>query len=185
MNFFIVLALALSLSMDAFAVAVGLSLAGKGLGRRQEFRLSFHFGLFQFGMPILGWAAGKSILRLIEAYDHWVAAGLLVVVGGKMIIEAVRGEKIETRTIDPTRGFSLVLLSLATSIDSLAAGMSLAALGAPLFYPAATIGVVCFLITMTGARIGPVLGRIVGKWAEIAGGVVLIAIAVKILAGHL
>ena len=185
MNFLVVLVLALSLSMDAFAVAAGLSLARNGFGRRQEFRLSLHFGLFQFGMPVLGWALGKSILKLIEAYDHWVAAGLLVAVGGKMIVEALRGEKDEAAPADPTRGFSLVLLSLATSIDSLAAGMSLAALGAPLLYPAATIGVVCFLITMTGARIGPALGRIAGKWAEIAGGVVLIAIAVKILADHL
>jgi len=184
-NLFFVLVLAFSLSMDAFAVAVGLSLGGSGLGRRQALRLSFHFGLFQFGMPVLGWTAGRTVLKLIEAYDHWVAAGLLVFVGGKMAIEALRQEKKRQGTNDPTRGLSLILLSLATSIDSLAAGISLAALGAPLIYPAAIIGVVCFGVSLTGTRVGPVLGRIAGKWAEISGGAVLVAIAVKILADHL
>jgi len=184
-NFFFVLSVALALSMDAFAVSIGLSLAPSGLTRSQTFRLAFYFGLFQFVMPVLGWAAGRSIIRLIESYDHWVAAGLLVFVGGKMIIESFHKEEhLERKTRDVTKGLSLLVLSLATSLDALAVGLSFAALRVPIVYPAAIIGVVCFTITAIGTKVGPVLGKLAGKWAEMAGGAVLILIAVKILLDH-
>ncbi len=185
MNFFFVLGVALALSMDAFAVSIGLSLAPSGLTRSQTFRLAFHFGLFQFVMPVLGWAAGRSIIRLIESYDHWVAAGLLVFVGGKMIIESFHKEEhLERKTRDVTKGLSLLVLSLATSLDALAVGLSFAALRVPIVYPAVIIGVVCFTITAIGTKVGPVFGKLAGKWAEMAGGAVLILIAVKILLDH-
>ncbi|MGA2586652.1 MAG: manganese efflux pump MntP family protein [Candidatus Aminicenantales bacterium] len=186
MSFFFVLGVALSLAADAFAVSVGLSLGRSGLTRRQSFRLAFHFGLFQFMMPVAGWAAGRSFVGLIGGFDHWVAAALLVFVGGKMIVESFHEEKrSERKAVDATRGFSLVVLSLATSLDALAVGFSLAALHVPIVYPAAVIGVVCFSITLIGTRIGPGLGKIAGKWADIAGGAVLILIAIKILIDHL
>jgi putative Mn2+ efflux pump MntP len=186
MSFFLVLAVALSLTMDAFAVSVGLSLARAGLTNAQALRLSFHFGLFQFLMPIVGWAAGRSFVHYIESFDHWMAATLLVFVGGKMMVEALKKEKSETKNAaDATKGFSLILLSLATSMDALAVGLSFAALGVPIVYPSVIIGVVCFSVTILGTKIGPVLGKIAGKSAELSGGAVLILIAVKILIDHL
>jgi len=186
MSLLFILGIALALAMDAFAVALGLSLARDGLRGAQSFRLAFHFGLFQFAMPIAGWAAGQTVIKLIAAYDHWVAAGLLVFVGGKMIVESFhKEEKIERKAADVTRGFSLILLSVATSLDALAVGLSFGALRVPILLPAAVVGLVCFAVTLAGAKIGPWLGKLAGKWAEIAGGVVLFLIAAKILVEHL
>ena len=186
MNVLFVLGVALALAMDAFAVAVGLSLARDGLRGAQSLRLAFHFGLFQFVMPIAGWAASQTVIKLIATYDHWIAAGLLVFVGGKMIVESFhKEERIERKAADATRGFALILLSVATSLDALAVGLSFGALRVPILLPAAVIGLVCFSVTMAGTKIGPWLGKLAGKWAEIAGGVVLLLIAVKILVEHL
>lgn len=186
MNVLFVLGVALALAMDAFAVAVGLSLARDGLRGAQSLRLAFHFGLFQFVMPIAGWAAGQTVVKFIADYDHWIAAGLLVFVGGKMIVESFhKEEEIERKAADMTKGFPLILLSVATSLDALAVGLSFGALRVPILLPAAVIGLVCFSVTMAGTKIGPWLGKLAGKWAEIAGGIVLLLIAVKILADHL
>jgi putative Mn2+ efflux pump MntP len=186
MSIFYVLGVALALSMDAFAISVGLSLSRDGLRGARSLRLASLFGLFQFMMPIAGWTAGQTVIRLIAAYDHWIAAGLLVFVGGKMVLESFhKEERIERKAADVTRGFSLILLSVATSLDALAVGLSFGALRVPILLPAAVIGVVCFTVTLAGTKIGPLLGKLAGKWAEIAGGVVLLLIAVKILAEHL
>jgi putative Mn2+ efflux pump MntP len=186
MSFIYILGVALGLSMDAFAVSVGCSLSRVGLNRAGAVRMAAHFGLFQFGMPVLGWLAGRTVAGLIQSFDHWVAAGLLVFVGGKMIIEAVRKEEeLVCEVRDRTKGWPLVLLSFATSLDALAVGLSFGTLGVPVLLPAAIIGVVCLLVTIAGAKIGPVLGKLVGEWAEASGGVVLILIAVKILFEHL
>ena len=187
MSFGVLLAVALAMAMDTFAVAIGVSLSLRGCTVGQTARLAGSFGLFQFVMPIIGWGAGRTVVGLIESFDHWIAAGLLVFVGGKMIREAFeKKEKTEAAACpDKTRGGHLLLLSVATSIDALAVGLSLAALNVPVVYPAAVIGVVTFLVTGVGTKIGPVLGKWVGKWAELAGGLVLFAIAVKILIEHL
>ncbi len=188
MSFIVVLGIALALAMDAFAVAVGVGLSMRGCSSRQTFRLAGSFGLFQFAMPIIGWAAGRTVVGLIQDYDHWVAAGPLVFVGGKMILEAFRHEKGGPEGAacpDPTRGGRLLVLSLATSIDALAAGLGLAALGASVVYPAVVIGIVAFALTAVGAKLGPLVGRWAGKWAEIVGGLVLLVIAAKILVEHL
>jgi len=189
MNFTLVIGLALALAMDAFAVAVGIGLTMRGCTPRQSLRLSLHFGVFQFFMPLAGWAAGRTVSRIIRDFDHWIAAGLLVFVAGKMILEALRRKghtPDEAATCrDPTRGGSLVMLSLATSIDALAVGLGLAALRVPVVYPAAVIGAVAFLLTLAGTRLGPLLGRWAGKSAEFAGAIVLLAIAAKILVDHL
>ena len=181
MSLLVLLGVAVALAMDTFAVAVGLSCSARGLDRRRSVRLAFHFGLFQFLMPLAGWAAGEVSLRRIQAYDHWIAAGLLVFVGGKMFVEFIRGgEESERSTVDATRGGQLLLLSLATSMDALAVGLSFGALGAPILFPAAVIGLVTFAITLAGTKIGPVLGRWAGRWAELAGSLVLLGIAAKI-----
>jgi len=182
----LLLGVAVGMAMDTFAVAVGLSCSDRGLGRRQGIRISAAFSLFQILMPLLGWAAGEVSLRHIQAFDHWIAAGLLVVVGGKMIVEGIRGRTGgEPRASDPTRGLTLLVLSLATSMDALAVGLSLGTLGLPILVPAAVIGAVTFVITFAGTKIGPALGRLAGRWAELAGGLVLLAIAAKILVDHL
>jgi manganese efflux pump family protein len=172
--------------MDAFAVSLGLGLSLRPASSGQTFRLAFHFGLFQFLMPVLGWAAGETLIRHIEKYDHWVAFALLLGVGGKMIFESLRPEpSLESKRSDPTRGVSLLVLSVATSLDALAVGLSLAALRVAIVFPAVVIGVVAFAMTVLGMKIGPALGRIIGRRAELLGGVILIVIGIKILADHL
>ena len=125
MNPFLIATTALALAMDAFAVAVGLSLSQDRLTLYQSLRLSISFGLFQFLMPILGWAAGKNALRYIQTFDHWVAFGLLFFIGCRMIWESFKKSKgLELRRVDPTKGMSLLVFSVATSIDALAVGLS-------------------------------------------------------------
>jgi putative Mn2+ efflux pump MntP len=182
----ILLGLALALAMDAFAVALGVGLSLKPATGRQTFRLAFHFGLFQFLMPILGWSVGETLVRYIEEYDHWVAFVLLLAVGGKMIFESFRPEDAgERERNDPTRGLAVLVLSVATSLDALAVGLSLAALHVAIVIPAVVIGVVAFSMTVLGMKIGPALGRVIGRRAELLGGLILILIGFKILAGHL
>jgi putative Mn2+ efflux pump MntP len=181
-----ILGLALALAMDAFVVSLGLGLSLRPATGAQTFRLAFHFGLFQFLMPVLGWAVGESFIRHIEKYDHWVAFALLVGVGGKMIFESLRPEKqAGPNRSDPTRGGSLLVLSVATSLDALAVGLSLAALHVAIVFPAVVIGVVAFAMTVLGMKIGPALGKVIGRKAELLGGFVLILIGIKILADHL
>jgi putative Mn2+ efflux pump MntP len=186
MGWIAILGIAIALAMDAFAVAIAVSVTlGRPTGR-QLFRLSFHFGWFQFMMPVIGWFAGRSVLGWIEAWDHWVAFGLLAFIGGKMIYEGftvVGGRK--DRKADPTRGLSLVALSTATSVDALAAGFTFALVGVDVWYPAVLIGGVAGLLTLLGMKIGGRLGARFGKRMEIAGGLVLISIGIKILADHL
>ena len=187
MNFFLVLAVALALAMDAFAVSVGVSLRPEGLTKSQTLRMAFHFGFFQFMMPLVGWQATRSfLLDYIEPVDHWVAFGLLLVIGARMISESFRSrEKTEQSQRDPTRGFAVLTLSVATSIDALAVGMSFAALRTSILYPAAVIGIVALAMTLLGTKIGPLLGRLAGKRAEFFGGLLLILIGVKILLDHM
>jgi len=184
MNLFLVFAIALALAMDAFAVSVGISSSLETITKRQTLRLALHFGFFQFMMPLVGWYAAKNILvRYIEPFDHWVAFSLLVIVGGKMIYESFkRGKKIKA---DPTKSISLLVLSVATSIDALAVGLSLAALHVAILYPAVVIGLVAFFMTVLGVKIGPFLGRLAGKRAGLLGGLILILIGVKTLLDHL
>ena len=127
-QFLEVLAIALALSLDAFAVSFAASAAGfTKNNRRAVFRLSFHFGLFQFLMPIVGWALGVAIEPVIAAFDHWIAFILLAIVGVRMIRAALHPDA-ETQQNDPSRGITLVMLAIATSIDALAVGLSMAML---------------------------------------------------------
>lgn len=181
------IAIALGLAMDAFSVAVAAGLTLKTVAPRQYFRLSYHFGLFQFLMPILGWLAGSTLVGFISGVDHWIALGLLSYVGGKMIHESFdHGEDVPERIVkDPTRGASLVMLSVATSIDALAVGLTLALLQVSILFPALVIGIVAAALTFVGLRIGRRAGQWLGPWMERVGGVVLIGIGLNILADHL
>ncbi len=181
-----ILMIAVALAMDAFtvALAVGLHLSARGrVAPRQYFRLSFHFGLFQFLMPIVGWAAGTTIRQYIESFDHWIAMVLLSYIGIKMIREARRQDEY-TRD-DPTRGMSLIVLSVATSIDALAMGLSLALLGVGIVYPSVIIGIVAAAFTFSGLFLGRKLGMRWRSKIAVLGGLILIGIGVKIVLEHL
>ncbi|MGD0612142.1 MAG: manganese efflux pump MntP family protein [Anaerolineales bacterium] len=182
MNAFEVLLIAIGMAMDAFAVCLGVGTIQEASGPRRTFRLAWHFGLFQFIMPVLGWYVGKSLLHFISPFDRWLAFGLLAFVGGRMI-QSGRGSGEREMRRDPSRGWSLVLLSFATSIDALAVGLSLGLLGITIWYPAAVIGVVTGLISWAGVILGNRLGVKFGQRMEIIGGVVLILIGLKILIG--
>ena len=185
MNPIILIGVALGLAMDAFSVAIGVSVALGGTSKRQTFRLAWHFGLFQALMPVVGWLAGSSVRPLIERWDHWLAFGLLVFVGGRMILEALRGGGDERPRTDPTRGWSLIVLSVATSIDALAVGLSFAALGVRVWFPAVVIGLTAGALTLVGTLGGRALGARFGSRMAVVGGIVLIVIGVWILVEHL
>jgi putative Mn2+ efflux pump MntP len=174
------LGLSVGLAMDAFAVAVATGMVLDTVTPRHVFRLGFHFGLFQFMMPIIGWLAGSQLAGNIKAYDHWVAFLLLAYVGGKMLWEARSNERDENRA-DPTRGLKMVSLSVATSLDALAVGVSMALLGVSVWLPSVVIGIVAATLTAIGIGFGRRIGSRWGRWAEVAGGLVLIAIGLKVL----
>jgi len=177
------LGLAVALAMDAFAVAVAAGVTLKSVSPRQTFRLAWHFGLFQAMMPVVGWSAGLTVRSHIEAYAHWAAFALLVFVAQGMLRSAFRGEKNEATAKDPTRGMTLVVLSVATSIDALAVGLSLSMINISIWTPALVIGLVAGAFTTAGMHLGKMIGSVakLGRWAEMTGGVVLLAIGLNIL----
>ncbi len=186
MSWFSLLALAVALAMDAFAVAIVTGLTVEPLTGRHIFRLAFHFGLFQALMPALGWTAGHAVHRYFAAFDHWIAFGLLAFVGGKMVWGALLADGEQHRAAnDPTSGWELVMLSVATSIDALAVGLSLAIIGARIVFPALIIGVVAAGFTYAGMILGRQIGTRWGKRVEIVGGLILLAIGLKIVMEHL
>lgn len=184
MNTLEIILIAFGLAMDAFAVSITAGTSGKLEGKRGIFRLSFHFGLFQAVMPLIGWFAGIYVAHLIRAVDHWVAFGLLLFVGIRMIrasFQAV-GETIQT---DPSRGFSLIMLSVATSIDALAVGLSLAMIHINIWYPCVVIGIITAALSVVGILAGKSLGKKLGLRMDFLGGVILILIGVRVLLTHL
>jgi putative Mn2+ efflux pump MntP len=185
MPFWTILLIAVGLAMDCFAVSLGVGTAGTAVGRRPTFRLFFHFGLFQAGMTLLGWLAGKTIVTYISGLDHWVAFGLLLFVGVRMIRSGLRKEGEEPSIPDPSRGLTLVMLSIATSIDALAVGLSLALLSVNVFWAALLIGGVSALLSLVGLTLGNQLGMRFGKIMEVIGGVILILIGLRVLITHL
>jgi putative Mn2+ efflux pump MntP len=184
MSFIEILIIAFGLAADAFAVSVGAGASGLPDERRSMVRLSFHFGLFQFLMPVLGWLAGLEVARWVETYDHWIAFILLAWVGARMIQSGCSGESIHQGR-DPSRGMLLVMLSIATSIDALAVGFSLALLHILIWYPAVVIGVVAGGTSFLGILLGKKLSNRIGKAAVIVGGVLLILIGGHILVSHI
>lgn len=177
-----VFAIAVALAMDAFAVSVA---AGAGLSRltwRHCLRLAWHFGLFQAMMPVIGWWMGFAVRGFVEQWAHWCAFGLLVFIGIRMCIEALECE-CEQQPTDPTRGMSLVMLSVATSIDALAVGAGYSLLGYPVAFPAVIIGIVAFIFTASGIWLGRFVGQSchLGRYAGLIGGVTLVGIGLNIL----
>jgi putative Mn2+ efflux pump MntP len=170
--------------MDAFAVSLGVGTSRSACDKRSIFRLSFHFGLFQGLMTFLGWLAGSTISTWIENYDHWIAFVLLAFVGVHMIRSGLDPES-KSYDKNPSKGGFLVLLSVATSIDALAVGLSLAFIRSPILYPVITIGLITAGLSLFGLCAGNKLGQRFGKKMEIVGGLILVGIGIRILVSHL
>lgn len=177
-----VIFIALALAMDAFAVSLSCAAYLRTVSGRQTFRLSFHFGLFQFLMPIIGWYAGSRFAALISDMDHWIALVLLAGIGAKMLHEARGGE--ERQRTDVTKGWKLVALSIATSIDALAVGLSMAMIGAAIVVPSIIIGIVAAVMTLIGMQIGGRAPASLARYMETAGGLILIFIGIRIVIEH-
>lgn len=181
------LLIGVGLSMDAFAVSVCKGLGMRKVNMRTSTVLALFFGGFQALMPLIGWALGSQFLWLIEPIDHWIAFGLLAFIGGKMLVEAVRGEDEEADEGDAERIdlSEFLMLAIATSIDALAVGISFAALSVQIVPAITLIGVTTFLLTYVGVAVGHFFGARWQRPASIAGGIVLILIGCKILLEHL
>jgi len=190
------LLIAASLSMDAFAVSVSSAACSKNLTRYHMLRAAAAFGLFQFLMPLAGWFLGSTFSALIGSFDHWIAFGLLALVGGKMLFEVYEewkespdaeacpvGEEAKKRDLTSKR--IVFLLAVATSIDALAVGMTFSVMGQAAFQPSLVIGLVTFSLCSVGFFFGKRIGCLLGRYAQLAGGFVLLAIGGKILASHL
>jgi putative Mn2+ efflux pump MntP len=178
------------LTMDAFAVSVSSGMCVRDLRFGHALRASLSFGLFQFGMPVLGWSVGYLFKDYIAAIDHFVAFGLLAAIGGKMLFEAIRGWKKASCDDDEGRTNikrlrTLILLSIATSIDALAVGVGYSLLGTPILLPAAIIGLTTLAFCLLGFEFGKRIGARLKDWAEVVGGLVLIGIGTEILVEHL
>jgi putative Mn2+ efflux pump MntP len=175
--------IAVGLAMDAFAVSITSGLTIKSLQIRHALRIALFFGVFQAVMPLVGWLAGLSVREFIAEVDHWIAFGLLCFIGGKMIYEGRRIKPMEDKK-DPLQMSVLLLLSVATSIDALAVGITFAFLNVSILLPVLVIGVITFLFSFSGVYMGDRLGHFFENKIEIVGGLVLIGIGVKIVIEH-
>ena len=186
MDLLAIFTVAVALAMDAFSVSISAGMIIKTPGFRHYFRLSFHFGFFQFMMPLIGYFFGSYLESYIKDYDHWLAFGLLAFIGLKMIREAFSKQKdVSVKRKDPSRGFNLILLAVATSIDALTVGLSLGVLNQPVLFPGIIIGITCSLFSVAGVFIGQKAGNVFGRKAEAIGGIMLLIIGIKILYEHL
>lgn len=184
MSFWEVFLLAVGVSMDAFAVSIGKGLTARRASWREALTVGLWFGGFQALMPVIGYYLGISFADLVTKIDHWIAFGLLLLIGGNMIREAL-GED-EGKPADSSFAFkTMLVLAIATSIDALAVGISFAFLGADLWRSILIIGITTFLFSAVGLLIGKKVGSRFHSGAEILGGVILIAIGLKILIEHL
>ncbi len=184
MDVFTTISIAFALAMDAFAVSIGVSASLPRITKRQYFRLSWHFGLFQALMPLIGWFLGTTVSGHVDRVSHWIAFGILLFLGLKMIRDTLKPGSAAITSVDPTRGMNLILLSVATSIDAFAAGLSLAMLGSEIVFPSVVIGIVACAMTLIGMYTGKWLGKWIGRSAGLFGGFVLIGLGIKVLIEH-
>ncbi|WP_044563500.1 manganese efflux pump MntP family protein [Azospirillum sp. B4] len=177
-------ALAFSLSMDAFAASLGKGASLNRPGMREAARVGAYFGLFELAAPILGWALGLSFARYIEAYDHWIAFGLLLVVGGRMSWLALRDDGKDKPKAERHSPLALAMTAIATSIDATAVGITLGYMNVDVPTTIALIGLVTFAMAFSGVMLGRAAGPVLGRWAEVVGGLGLIVIGAKVLYDH-
>lgn len=189
MDLFSLFLIAIGLAMDAFSVSVtdGIILKGK-LKFRNAFKIGLFFGIFQAVMPCIGYVLGFNFKSYIESVDHWVALILLGFIGGKMLYDGIRGgddEEAELEGKNPLDNKVLTILAVATSIDALAVGITLATMDCSLALASGVIGTVAFVLSIVGVYIGNKCGNLFGNKADIVGGLVLVGIGLKILIEHL
>jgi putative Mn2+ efflux pump MntP len=173
----------IGLSMDCFAVAIAAGAHLNVSRARTALTLAVFFGAFQAGMTLAGFFLGSGFAPLIAAYDHWVAALLLFAIGGKMIREGIQDTE-EEEAPDVVSIIAVTYLAIATSIDALAVGISFAFLNETVLVPALIIGIVAALFSCAGVFLGGKIAHILGRRADIAGGVILMLIGIRILMEH-
>ena len=176
-----ILLIAVGLAMDSLAVSISGGIVMRPFCMRQSLRLAFTMGIFQGGMTLAGWALGVSFSSYITAYDHWIAFILLSFLGGKMIYESFQKEKSSFASLSNK---TLLTLGVATSIDALAVGISMAFLKVSIYLPSFIIGFTTFILSLAGVCFGYRFGKIKGINVELLGGIILIAIGTKILIEH-
>ncbi|BAQ60276.1 hypothetical protein GM3708_682 [Geminocystis sp. NIES-3708] len=184
MNLITIFLTSVGLAMDAFAVSIGGGISIKKLTLKDYFIIATFFGGFQFIMPILGWVGGLFFREFIISFDHWIAFGLLSLIGGKMLMESFQEEEEEEGT-DFRNLYVLLTLAIATSIDALAVGLTFSVIKTPIVEASTIIGIITFFICFFGVFIGNKFGHLFEKQAEMMGGIILIGIGVKILIEHL
>ncbi|MGB9683997.1 MAG: manganese efflux pump MntP family protein [Candidatus Bathyarchaeales archaeon] len=178
-----ILAIAVGLAMDAFSVSIAYGIKAKSRNTNNALAMASSFGAFQAFMPVLGWFAGVKMLDFIAGFDHWLAFALLLLIGCKMIYESTKPDA--QRKAKPLNVYVLLVLSIATSIDALAVGLSFAFLKVSIITPIIIIGTVTFTLSFVGTVLGDKLSRFKPDQIEILGGLILIAIGAKILIEHL
>ncbi|TES91955.1 MAG: manganese efflux pump [Candidatus Cloacimonadota bacterium] len=184
MSIITIIFIAFGLAIDAFAVSVTSGITIKNLRINNALKIAVFFGLFQAVMPVIGWLTGLSLRDFISGVDHWIAFGLLSLIGCKMIYESTKIGSSK-KEINPLNVYVLLILSIATSIDALAIGVSFAFLQLSIATPVIVIGTVTFLLSFLGVFVGNRFGHFFENKIEIAGGLVLIGIGIKILVEHL
>lgn len=178
--------IAVGLAMDAFAVSLGIGTTGRARDGRAVFRLSFHFGFFQGFMTLLGWLLGSTVAALISNFDHWVAFILLAWVGARMMKEGFARDGEESQGMDdPSHGRTLMVLCIATSIDAMAVGLSMAMINTNVVFASIVIGVITLGLSLVGLLAGNSLGVRFGKRMEVLGGLLLVGIGLRIVVSHL
>jgi len=183
MDLLTILAIATGLSFDTFAVSLSCGLIQSKIKIFEAIRIAMIMAIFQAGFTVGGFFLALTISNMVESIDHWIAFGLLFFLGGKMIADGLFA-KSDTRPEDITRTTSLITMAAGTSIDALAVGISIAFLNLTIWLPGLIIGAVTFLSSMIAIRIGKGVGKKLGSYVEIAGGLILISIGIKILIEH-
>lgn len=184
MDSFTTIVIAVGLAMDAFVVSIVSGSAYRQLHVKHALRMALFFGAFQAFMPLIGSLAGLTLKGYIEGWDHWIAFGLLAAVGGKMIYESFKIKPVQENP-DPSNIFVLLALSVATSIDALAIGITLSIIAVSIISAATIIGLVTFALSYLGVYVGKRFGHFFESKMEVLGGVILTGIGIKILIEHL
>jgi putative Mn2+ efflux pump MntP len=175
--------IAFGLSADCFAVSLSIGASGKEFSWKSMLKVACAFGLFQMGMPLLGWLIGQTVVELISSFDHWLAFALLAFIGARMLWEFIKGETV-SETVDISKWANLLTLAVATSIDALAVGLSLAFLHINIWIAAGLIGVVAFSVSAGSYWLGRRVNAWIGRWALLLGAIILIGIGLRILIAH-
>ncbi len=181
MDYLILLLIAVSLALDCFTVSACIT-SVKKIQRKNYLIVPLHFGLFQLFMTLIGFYFGLSFKNMIEGFDHWVAFGLLSIIGIKMIVESVKGAN---KSIDIHSEFNIIMLSIATSIDALVIGLAFSFNGSGIFVPALIIGIISFLISLIGLLLGKKIHDLRIGYIGVLGGIILIGIGIKTLISHI